>query len=101
MKMIPGEGMPVYRRSHENGNLFIQFNVIFPPPNWAPAEKLALLEQVLPPRQPLPAFKSEDVDEYVLQNVDPTRQAGASSGGRDDMDEDDDQQGPSVQCAQQ
>ena len=97
--MISGEGMPIYRRSHENGNLFIEFDVKFPPPNWLPAERLADLDKILPPRPQKPNFANKVVDEYTLEQVDPSRQAGG--GRRDATDDDEEQGGPQVQCAQQ
>ncbi len=90
--------MPIYRRSHENGDLYIEFDIIFPPPQSITPEKVKLLEQALPSRQPVKVNAAE-VDEYVLQNVDAGRQAGGSSHA---MDEDDHMHsGPQVQCAQQ
>ena len=102
MKMISGEGMPIYRRSHENGNLFIQFEIKFPANGWAPMDKIAKLEQILPPRPAPPAgLNSKTVDDYTLEPVDPTRQAGGGSRSRDDHMDEDGGEGPSVQCAQQ
>ena len=37
---VPGEGMPIYRRSTTNGNLYIRFSVIFPEKNFLDQEKL-------------------------------------------------------------
>lgn len=106
MKMIPDEGMPVYRRSHENGHLFIRFSVKFPVPHSIPEEKLRQLEAILPGRTSIPSLEGKEVDEYVLQNVDPSQQAGGRNGGggatsMDYEDEDDHHGGPQVQCAQQ
>lgn len=98
--------MPIYRHSHDNGNLFIQFNVIFPPPAALTPDKLTMLEQALPARPALPALQGKEVDEYGLSTVDPNRQAGGSGRGKgaSPMDEDssDEHQGmPGVQCQQQ
>lgn len=98
--MISGEGMPIYRQSHETGNLFVQFDIIFPPPNWVPAEKLTLLEKVLPPRPTLPNLQGRTVDEHTFEDVDPNRKFGGGSGPSP-MEEDESSGGPSVQCAQQ
>ena len=37
---VAGEGMPIYKRSTTNGNLYIRFNVIFPEKNFLDEEKL-------------------------------------------------------------
>ena len=103
-KFIAGEGMPIYRRSQDYGDLYIHFDVQFPDKNWAPPAHLEKLAALLPPRKEVGDLKGKTVDEYTLADVDPTRRRG--SGGRGghghsmDMDEDEDH-GPQVQCAQQ
>lgn len=97
--MIPEEGMPIYRRSHENGNLFVIFEVNFPPPHWIADDKLVLLEQMLPKRKELPNLQGRVVDECFLENVDPSRYVGRNANSHDEEHEQ--QGGPSVQCAQQ
>ncbi len=97
-KVITGEGMPMHKRPYDKGNMYVTFDIQFPPPNWTDASKLALLEQALPPRTPLATVIGE-TEEVVLAPVDPMQQ---SRSNVDHMDEDDEhQQGPSVQCAQQ
>ncbi|KAI8927798.1 hypothetical protein BC831DRAFT_398298 [Entophlyctis helioformis] len=100
-KVINNEGMPTYRRPYDKGAMFVTFDIIFPPPNWAEAAHYAALEKILPPRQPLPNISHAIVDEVVLATVDPMQER--RSNGPSAMDEDDEQQqgGPSVQCAQQ
>ncbi|KAI9005392.1 hypothetical protein BC832DRAFT_531361 [Gaertneriomyces semiglobifer] len=103
VKVISNEGMPGYKRPFDKGNLYVKFDIIFPPPNWAAQDRLQLLEQVLPPRQPLPdSAKGRDVEEVVLSAVDPMQQQRAYGNGHGHGDEDEeDGSGPSVQCAQQ
>jgi DnaJ family protein A protein 2 len=109
VKVISGEGMPIYRHSHDNGNLYIQFNVIFPPPASLTPDKLTLLEQALPARPALPQLKGKEVDEYGLASVDPNQQAGGRRGtgraGVSPMEEDSGDEHhhgmPGVQCQQQ
>jgi DnaJ family protein A protein 2 len=38
--------MPTYKNPFDKGNLFINFTVVFPPPNWLSADKLAELKKV-------------------------------------------------------
>jgi DnaJ-class molecular chaperone len=104
-KVIVGEGMPIYKRSDQNGNLFIEFEIKFPSHNWTTPENMTLLEKILPKRRESVSTKGKIVDEYVLQAVDAGMKAGASNGSSDRyMDEDhhdDHHQGANVQCAQQ
>ena len=97
-KCITNEGMPMYKRPFDKGHLFVTFEVIFPPPNWADSSTLALLEKALPPRTFVAA--SGEIEEVVLSNIDPMHQKRSTGHA---MEEDDDHQqgGPSVQCAQQ
>lgn len=94
--------MPSYRH-HDFGNMYIQFDVKFPEPNFNTPEKLKMLEEILPPRQPsgLPEG-AMDVEEVVLADVDPNEQA-RSKGQGTSTDEDDDHHphGERVQCASQ
>jgi DnaJ family protein A protein 2 len=53
IKCISSEGMPKAGMRGGRGNLYVQFDVIFPPKSWAPASKIALLSQVLPMTQPV------------------------------------------------
>jgi chaperone protein DnaJ len=99
MKCISGEGMPIYKRSHENGDLYIQFEVEFPPNFWASPEQLKFLENVLPPRPQPMVLDDKTVDEYDLEIFDEMK---FNKNARKAHDEDDDHhEGPSVQCAQQ
>ena len=94
--------MPSYRH-HDYGNLYIQFDVKFPPSHFNDIEKIQGLEAILPPRNPsgLPADAME-VEEAQLEEIDPSQQARATGNA---MDEDDDEHGHGggerVQCASQ
>jgi DnaJ family protein A protein 2 len=101
VKAIQGEGMPGYKRPFDKGTLYVHFNVKFPSPSSIQPSQLALLEQVLPPRNPLEKpGPGMHVDEVVLSEVDHTRYNRSTSN---DMEEEDDDghHGPGVQCAQQ
>ena len=101
--MIGGQGMPSMRH-HDHGNLYVQFDVKFPPPNFNSPENLQLLEQILPPRKPQ-ALPPPDaiVEESVLEEVDQSGQRRAQ--GATAMDEEDEdgmhQGGERMQCASQ
>ncbi|CAG8580650.1 6599_t:CDS:2, partial [Paraglomus occultum] len=64
MKALIGYGMPSYRH-HNFGNMYVQFNIEFPPPNWADSATITMLENILPPRQ-TPA----KVDETSVEEAD-------------------------------
>lgn len=101
VKMVANEGMPIYRRSHDRGDLFIQFDVKFPVSHWASEEDLKQLERLLPKRQSLPDLTGKDVDEYTLSDVDPSRRMGGRVHAADAMETDEEREEPQVQCAQQ
>ena len=95
--------MPSYRH-HDFGNLYIQFDVEFPDKMAINQEKLALLDQVLPPRMQQNAPPQDSMTEdYELEDVDPRQQARArGAAGMDDEDEDGVPHGAErMQCASQ
>jgi DnaJ family protein A protein 2 len=109
VKVVRGQGMPSYRH-HDFGNLYIQFDVKFPPRLGGPdgesitPAQIAALESVLAPRAqdqlPPPDAMTED---FQLEDVDPTREQ-ARSRGMNAMDDEDDEMhggGERVQCASQ
>ncbi|KAI5809311.1 hypothetical protein BZA77DRAFT_255351 [Pyronema omphalodes] len=104
VKQIRGQGMPSYRH-HDLGNLYIRFEVKFPEDNFNTPEKIALLEEILPPRTVQDINPDAMYDEVVLEPVDVREQARAQAGGHNHgMDDDDDMHGGGgerVQCASQ
>ena len=87
-----------YKRPFDKGNLYIKFDIIFPPLNWTSPENLTLLESILPPRQPLPLMKEDMAEDVVLSNVDPMQERRSQAHHAHDEDEEGHQ--PGVQCAQ-
>lgn len=103
IKMIRGQGMPSMRH-HDFGNLYIQFDVKFPPEMFNTPEKIQQLESILPPRReavqpPMDAM----IDDFSLEHVDSSGQRRAQ--GATHMDEDDEDGVPPgaerMQCASQ
>ena len=91
-------------RHHDHGNLYVQFDVKFPPANFNSPENLARLEQVLPPRKPQAIPPPEAmVEDYTLQEVDQSGQRRAQ--GATSMEEEDEDGmhpgGERMQCASQ
>ncbi|KAJ3105386.1 Type I HSP40 co-chaperone [Phlyctochytrium planicorne] len=98
VKCIIGEGMPAYKRPYDKGNLYIKFDVEFPPPNFTSPEKMIALESILPPRTPIET--NPDMEEVMLSVVDPMQQSRANYNA-DSGNEDEDGPTPNVKCAQQ
>jgi DnaJ homolog subfamily A member 2 len=110
IKVVRGQGMPSYRH-HDFGNLYIQFDVRFPQRLTGPdgessltEEQIRALEGILPPRihDSVPPPDSM-VEDYQLEDIDPTREQQRSRGVSA-LDDDDDDMHPGaerVQCAPQ
>ena len=101
--MIRGQGMPSYRH-HDFGNLYIQFDVKFPEKGFNSAEKLQTLESILPPRKPQAQPPANAmVEDFALEEVDPSGQRRAQGATGMDEDEEDGipQGGERMQCASQ
>ena len=88
--------MPSFRH-HEPGNLFVKMKVVFP--EHIDGDIIPLLEQALPPRNPVDTFPSSVVVEEVdLENLD-ARQAREAEMQQEASMEDEGE--PRVQCANQ
>lgn len=44
---VVGEGMPFYRRPFDKGNLYIKFEIEFPPSNFIPEDKIEVGDYTL------------------------------------------------------
>ncbi|KAI0253886.1 hypothetical protein BJV78DRAFT_1280624 [Lactifluus subvellereus] len=94
MKVIQGQGMPS-QRHHELGDLYVKVSIKWP--ERVDPSKIHLLEQVLPPRKPLPkTSKGVLVEEVEMSDVDPRQERAMQEEA---MDEDEGE--PRVQCANQ
>lgn len=106
VKVVRDQGMPSYRH-HDHGNLYIQFDVKFPerlagPEGGMTKEAIAALESVLPHRS-IPSSIPADamVEDFVLDEVDPTRESARGMGITDEDDDEMHQGHSGVQCATQ
>ncbi|CAG8762944.1 3888_t:CDS:2, partial [Dentiscutata heterogama] len=71
IKCIANEGMPHYKRPFDKGNLYVKFNVEFPPSLWINPEQLKKLEEFLPTRtEEDPSTRPEISDEVHLTDGD-------------------------------
>ncbi|PKY41156.1 putative molecular chaperone [Rhizophagus irregularis] len=99
VKCIAGEGMPQYKRSSDKGNLYVRFNVEFPPDMWITPDKIKKLEALLPSRKAEdPSTHPEILDEVHLTegNFSEYGNKKARSGNvwEEDDDDDDDEDHP-------
>ncbi|KAG0001241.1 hypothetical protein BGZ65_003663 [Modicella reniformis] len=101
VKKIIGEGMPHYKRPIDKGDLNITFEVEFAKDGWATTASLKSLEALLPNRSSVP-MEPELVDHCTLADGDMENYGAQTHSGNayDSDDEDDEGQGPGVQCAQ-
>lgn len=108
-KAINDEGMPLHGRPFMKGKLYIHFNVEFP--ETLPAEQVASLEKVLPPKTALQYtdMEIEECEETTMQDVKMEEEMKRKTQQRrqEAYDEDDEEDGyggggaQRVQCAQQ
>ena len=103
VRCIDGEGMPIYRNPFEKGNLYITFEVTFPPDGFITNGQCEKLENILPPKKRLQIPTGEHVEEVELKPCDAQQNTNGNTR-REAYEEDDGEHEPSgsrVQCAQQ
>ncbi|GME66682.1 unnamed protein product [[Candida] boidinii] len=101
VKVIENKGMPIPRHGGY-GNLFVKFDVEFPPNHFTTEEKLKQLENILPKRPKLSIPKNSEVDDScMLVDVDPLKHRSTQNRGAHDEDDDEEGGQGGVQCAQQ
>ncbi|KAH8262849.1 hypothetical protein KR044_001018 [Drosophila immigrans] len=96
IKMVRNGGMPVFQKPADHGDLYVQFKVQMPPNDFATQPQLALLEDLLPPRE-------RTVVPTGAEEVNMTDYKPGARQARTDTDDDDDYNGQSphfesVQC---
>lgn len=60
IKMVRGCGMPDFSQPAVHGDLYVKFKVKFPDNDFATAPQLAMLEDILPPREKIVAPKNAE-----------------------------------------
>jgi len=100
---IRNEGMPIYSRPYEKGNLYVKFKVVFP--EKLNQNQIGEIRKAVPGYSPPPA-KNNDAEEAILQIRDPysAGHGDYSSKSRNAYDSDSDGEGQGtqgVQCSQQ
>lgn len=101
---IPGEGMPLGKKSDAKGDLYLDVDIEFPSDGWlSEPGKFELLREVLAspttkePELPAP----EIVDEVTLEKADPEDFGEDETGEGWETDDDQDSDGVPEQCATQ
>ena len=89
--------MPSFRH-HEPGELYVKISVKFP--ETIDPAVIPMLENALPPRKDLAKLgKKKHIDEVMLEEPNDRQRRSAATNG-DEMDEDEEEGRPGVQCAQ-
>jgi DnaJ family protein A protein 2 len=86
IKVIENEGMPIHKQSYK-GRLLIHFEIEFPKPEQLDEPKKTKLKEILPKPAALKTPQG-DIDEVTTSEYQPN--ARRSSGRRDEMETDDD-----------
>lgn len=104
-RCVIGEGMPIYRNPSDKGNLFVKFEIVFPPNNFTDPANIKKLESLLPARPHVEIPHGEHVEEVNMLEFDAAADAEGRARRGEAYDEDDeDEGGPGmqrVQCANQ
>ncbi|KAL2609576.1 hypothetical protein R1flu_028149 [Riccia fluitans] len=104
-KAIDDEGMPHYQKPFIKGRLYIHFDVDFPESDSLNPEQQKGLESVLPPRpvSQLTDMELDECEETTLHdvNIEEEMRRKQQQAQQEAYDEDEEADGPRVQCAQQ
>lgn len=87
--VLRGEGMPVYRRPDERGDLYVIFNVEMPDESWLKSVDVKAVEAVLPPKRVDVDPQPEIVDEADFEESDIVDFGEGNDDDWEDDDEDD------------
>ncbi|KIM39984.1 hypothetical protein M413DRAFT_446884 [Hebeloma cylindrosporum] len=87
--VLRGEGMPVYRRPDERGDLYVIFNVEMPDESWLKSVDVKAVEAVLPPKRVDVDPQPEIVDEADFEESDIVDFGEGYDDDWEDDDEDD------------
>ena len=104
-KAINDEGVPQHGRSFMKGRLFVEFNVEFPESGALSPDQCRALEKVLPqrPRAQLSDMEVDQCEETIMHdvNIEEEMRRRQHQRRQEAYNEDKEDAGPRVQCAQQ
>jgi len=109
VRRVDGEGMPHHRNPFEKGDLYVKFEIVFPPKYFNNPDNIKKLETMLPARAKVDIPQGEHVEEVNMMDYDAAdnNSSGRSRRGEayhEDGDDDEDEGRPGmqrVQCANQ
>ena len=84
VKVILGKGLPFYNKNYSSGNLFVNFNVVFP--TKLDELKLELVEKLLPERLNSKPNQDKKENVYYLSDFKPEEANLSIQGGLKDQD---------------
>jgi len=87
--VLRGEGMPIYRRPDEKGDLYVVFQIEMPDEEWRASVNVQAVEALLPPKRVNVDPKPEVVDEAEYEESDIIDFGEDEDGWEDEDDEDD------------
>lgn len=96
IRSIPNEGMPIWKRPDDRGYMFVEFSVKFPK-SFTPDQGIAL-QKVLGPVTPIGNLNEADTEEVQLLAF--RQEHVRSNQYGSEYDDEDEEGGPRVQCAQ-
>jgi len=88
--VLRGEGMPVYRRPNQKGDLYVIFDIEMPDEQWLRTADVKAVEAVLPPKRPDVEPRPEVVDEADFEESDIVDFGEGNEEDWEDEDDDDD-----------
>eukprot|EP00918_Siedleckia_nematoides_P042108 GHVU01091803.1.p1 GENE.GHVU01091803.1~~GHVU01091803.1.p1 ORF type:complete len:114 (-),score=34.94 GHVU01091803.1:176-517(-) len=100
---VEGAGMPIHKSPYRYGNLFIDFEIDFPPEGSLTEEHAKKLRKILPLPKPTAVATKKELEEadlvYNLKPVERTARTHHRSGeAYDDDDEEEDEPGRQQTC---
>jgi DnaJ homolog subfamily A member 2 len=103
---IPGEGMPIGKKSDEKGDLYLDVDIEFPEDRWlTDPSQLETLRKLLSSNVKEQETKTQDsheiIDEVTLENGDLSEMGGGGWMTDDENDGDDESDGVPPQCTHQ
>ncbi|KII89757.1 hypothetical protein PLICRDRAFT_39921 [Plicaturopsis crispa FD-325 SS-3] len=87
--VLRGEGMPIYKRPDEKGDLYIVFDIEMPDEQWLQSIDRKALESLLPPKKEEVEPRPEIVDEAKFEESDTVDFGEAEDDWEDEHDDDD------------
>ncbi|CAO3650338.1 unnamed protein product [Cunninghamella echinulata] len=109
VKRVPHEGMPIYKRQDDHGDLYIQFDVAFPKDDCMTLDEFSTLQALLskipndPTSSSSASLKKHDIIDECSLIPGELASFGANQQTRNAYDDDseDEQAGAGINCAQQ